>query len=174
MPTFKTERVLVREALERYQADNNNAVADTEFGANTVPAKTEAKTEAEAVAETVAGAGKSKVIVCKCTDSGTTMSEQQRSFSEKTKTTEKASKPPSSPRALYNRSVPDIGPGWTTVGIERDGGAAKGHVDEYWYSPISKKEFRSMKEVQRFLSVLESSRANGDEEAAYSMIFASV
>jgi len=31
-----------------------------------------------------------------------------------------------------------------------------------------------MKEVQRFLSVLESSRANGDEEAAYSMIFASV
>ena len=169
MPTFKTERVLVREALERYQADNNNAVADTEFGANTVPAKT----EAEAVAETVAGAGKSKVIVCKCTDSGTTMSEQQRSFSEKTKTTEKASKPPRSPRALYNRSVPDIGPGWTTVGIGRDGGAAEGHVDEYWYSPILKKEFRSTKEVQRFLSVLES-RAKGDEELAYSMVFASV
>ena len=86
------------------------------------------------------------------------MSEQQRS---------------SSPRAVYNRPASEIGPGWTIVGIERDGGAAKGHVDEYWYSPISKKEFRSMKEVQRFLSVLES-RAKGDEEAAYSMIFASV
>ena len=54
MPTWKTERALVREALERYRADDNNNT-DAEFGANNIPA--EAQTIAKTKTKTTTAGG---------------------------------------------------------------------------------------------------------------------
>jgi len=55
--------------------------------------------------------------------------------------------------------------GWTKKQFERTGGRTAGSIDSYWYSPIKKKKFRSMKEVRRFQMALE--KYEGDEEKAW-------
>jgi hypothetical protein len=55
--------------------------------------------------------------------------------------------------------------GWTKKIFERPSGKTKGTRDGYWYSPVTKKKFRSMVEVNRFMAALLQSK--GDEDAAW-------
>ena len=55
--------------------------------------------------------------------------------------------------------------GWTKKIFERNTGASKGHTDKYWYSPKTQKKFRSMVEVQRFLTFL--GQCDGNEDVAW-------
>lgn len=57
--------------------------------------------------------------------------------------------------------------GWVKKKIERSGGATKGRLDPYWYSPLTAKKFRSMTEVRRFLALL--GETSGDENAAWNL-----
>jgi len=56
-------------------------------------------------------------------------------------------------------------PGWIKQIVERQNGASAGHTDRYWYSPQTKRKFRSMVEIKRFLAHLKES--GGDEGAAW-------
>ena len=71
----------------------------------------------------------------------------------------------SAPLEVYCKPAPEFGKGWTVRGFQRQSGAYEGHVDKYWYSPKTKKRFRSKAEIQRFLPVLK--KCKGDEEKAY-------
>ena len=66
---------------------------------------------------------------------------------------------------VYCKPAPEFGKGWIVRGFQRQSGAYEGHVDKYWYSPKSKKRFRSKAEIKRFLPVLK--KCKGDEEKAY-------
>jgi len=54
--------------------------------------------------------------------------------------------------------------GWTLKGFKRRGGATKGHIDTYWYSP-TKKKFRSMGRVTEFLDVLKANPGFSEDDA---------
>ena len=73
----------------------------------------------------------------------------------------------SPPLEVYCKPAPEFGKGWIVRGYQRQSGAYEGHVDKYWYSPNSKKRFRSKAEIKRFLPVLK--KCKGDEEKAYKM-----
>lgn len=60
------------------------------------------------------------------------------------------------------RKWPD---GWIKKVFLRKRGATKGGQDNYWFSPISEKKFRSILEVKRFLTFLKKSK--GDEDVAW-------
>lgn len=55
--------------------------------------------------------------------------------------------------------------GWTKKLFERPSGKTKGSRDRYWYSPVTKRKFRSMVEVNSFMAALLQSK--GDEDAAW-------
>ena len=55
--------------------------------------------------------------------------------------------------------------GWIKRKFERKGGLSKGGLDRYWYSPQTKKKFRSMVEIKKFMFSL--TQTNGDEEKAW-------
>jgi hypothetical protein len=50
--------------------------------------------------------------------------------------------------------------------FSRMGGATKGSVDRYWYSPTLQIKLRSMVQVKKFLAALKDN--GGDEEKALS------
>lgn len=54
--------------------------------------------------------------------------------------------------------------GWMMKGFKRRGGASKGHIDTYWYSP-TKKKFRSMGRVTEFLDVLKANPGFSEDDA---------
>jgi len=60
------------------------------------------------------------------------------------------------------------GLGWKRREFSRKFGKTSGRTDKYWYSPITQKKLRSIKEVQRFLAALETTQ--GDEEEAWKML----
>ena len=74
-------------------------------------------------------------------------------------------KPP--PHEVYCKPAPEFGKGWIVRGFQRQSGAYEGHIDKYWYSPKSKKRFRSKAEIKRFLPLLK--KYKGDEEKAHKM-----
>ena len=55
--------------------------------------------------------------------------------------------------------------GWMIELVERRAGDTIGRMDKYWYSPITKRKFRSRLEIRRFLDML--SHSQGDEDLAY-------
>jgi hypothetical protein len=57
--------------------------------------------------------------------------------------------------------------GWTKKIFERPSGKTKGSHDRYWYTPVTKRKFRSMVEVNRFMAALLQSK--GDEDAAWAI-----
>jgi hypothetical protein len=57
--------------------------------------------------------------------------------------------------------------GWTKKVFERPSGKTKGTRDRYWYSPVTKRKFRSMVEVNSFMAALLQSK--GDEDAAWNI-----
>mmetsp|Transcript_26919 Transcript_26919/g.48952 ORF Transcript_26919/g.48952 Transcript_26919/m.48952 type:complete len:147 (-) Transcript_26919:154-594(-) len=57
--------------------------------------------------------------------------------------------------------------GWIKTLVKRQGGATVGHMDRYWYSPKTKKKFRSMTEIKRFFAAL--AQAGDDEDEAWSI-----
>ncbi|KAG7340564.1 methyl-CpG binding domain containing protein [Nitzschia inconspicua] len=77
------------------------------------------------------------------------------------------------PPQMVWEGTPDecIDGGWPTGWIkrlyERKGGASKGHMDRYWYTPKHRYKLRSMVEVGRFMTALQ--QCNGDEEAAWKL-----
>jgi hypothetical protein len=72
------------------------------------------------------------------------------------------------PKEVYDRPAPDIGPGWRMVGMQRTSGKYKGHVDNYWYTPKTKRKLRSRTECNRFIEALTA--ADGDEDKAFAMM----
>eukprot|EP00542_Grammatophora_oceanica_P015950 CAMPEP_0194036044 /NCGR_PEP_ID=MMETSP0009_2-20130614/8436_1 /TAXON_ID=210454 /ORGANISM="Grammatophora oceanica, Strain CCMP 410" /LENGTH=539 /DNA_ID=CAMNT_0038677639 /DNA_START=225 /DNA_END=1841 /DNA_ORIENTATION=- len=56
-------------------------------------------------------------------------------------------------------------PGWTKKIFRRMNGATKGSTDRYWYTPVTQRKLRSMKEVARFMGHLRDN--GGDEQAAW-------
>eukprot|EP00978_Attheya_sp_CCMP212_P009958 scaffold23834_cov55-Attheya_sp.AAC.2 len=55
--------------------------------------------------------------------------------------------------------------GWIKTLVKRQGGATAGSMDRYWYSPKTKKKFRSMAEIKRFFAAL--AQAGDDEDEAW-------
>lgn len=74
------------------------------------------------------------------------------------------------PKEIYNRPALDMGPGWRMVGMQRMSGKYKGHVDNYWYTPKTKKKLRSRTECKRFIETLKDVDVAGDEDKAYAMM----
>ena len=55
--------------------------------------------------------------------------------------------------------------GWTLKKFVRQGGATKGHLDRYWYTPVLKKKLRSLTEVKKFNGYLQ--QHDNDEQVAW-------
>ena len=52
--------------------------------------------------------------------------------------------------------------------MQRMSGKYKGHIDNYWYTPKTKKKLRSRTECKRFIETLKA--VGGDEDKAYAMM----
>mmetsp|Transcript_8728 Transcript_8728/g.8296 ORF Transcript_8728/g.8296 Transcript_8728/m.8296 type:complete len:182 (-) Transcript_8728:327-872(-) len=62
----------------------------------------------------------------------------------------------------------DLPTGWTVKIYQRMSGHSKGHLDQYWFSPTTKKKMRSRVEIARFLVCLKNHE--GDEEKAFAKL----